>query len=86
MVQVYIKKKDLEKKEPIKIAEIIVLEELPAKDEEYEVVKVKAEEKPIKKALLKLMKKGKYNAKYLEETIPVADVKRNINYRNRVLF
>ncbi|MFX1280199.1 MAG: hypothetical protein ACFFA3_12345 [Promethearchaeota archaeon] len=84
MVQVYIKKRDLE--EPIKIAELIVLEKLPAKDEEYEVVRIKAEEKPIKKALLKLMKKGKYNAKYLEERIPVADVKRNINFRNTGLF
>lgn len=81
MVQVYIKKRDLE--EPIKL---IVLEKLPAKDEEVEVVKVKAEEKPIKKALLKIMKKGKYNAKYLEERIPVADAKRKINFRNTGLF
>lgn len=81
MVQVYIKKRELE--EPIKL---IVLEKLPAKDEEVKVVKVKAEEKPIKKALLKIMKKGKHNAKYLEERIPVADVKRNINFRNTGLF
>jgi hypothetical protein len=84
MVQVYVKKKDLE--EPFKNVELIVLKELPARKEEYEVVRVKAEEKPIKKALLKLMKKGKYNSKYLEERIPISNVKRNIHYINRGLF
>ncbi|MFX0028698.1 MAG: hypothetical protein ACFE8B_05785 [Candidatus Hermodarchaeota archaeon] len=84
MVQVYVKKKNLE--EPFKIAELIVLKELPAKKEDYEVVRLKAAEIPIKKALLKLIKKAKYNAKYLEERIPVSNVKRNIHYRNTGLF
>ncbi|MFX0029358.1 MAG: hypothetical protein ACFE8B_09120, partial [Candidatus Hermodarchaeota archaeon] len=63
MVQVLIRKKELE--EPFKIEEIIIFEELPAKDEGYKVTRVKAEEKPVKKALLKLLEKAKYNAKYL---------------------
>jgi hypothetical protein len=84
MVQVLVRKKDL--KEPFEIAELVILEELPAEEEEYEIVRVKAEEKPIKKALLKLMKKAKYNAKYLEESISVDKVRRNINYRNTGLY
>jgi hypothetical protein len=50
------------------------------------ITRVKAEEKPVKKALLKLLKKAKYNAKYLEEKIPVENIKRNLNYRNYGLF
>ena len=84
MVQVYIKKKELE--EPFKIDEVIILEELPAIEEDYAITRVKAEEKPVKKALLKLLKKSKYNAKYLEEKIPVENIKRNLNYRNYGLF
>lgn len=84
MVQVLIKKKDM--KEPFQIAELVILEELPAKKEEYEIAKVKAEEKPIKKALLKLMKKTKYNAKYLEECFSVDKIRRNIHYRNSGLY
>ncbi|MFX1572825.1 MAG: hypothetical protein ACFFB0_08750 [Promethearchaeota archaeon] len=84
MVEVLIEKKAL--KEPIKIEEIIILEELPPLEGEYEVVKVKAEEKPIKRALSKLLKKAKYNAKYLEEVFSVDKVKRNIYYRNYGLY
>lgn len=84
MVQVYIKQKELE--EPFEIEDVIILEELPAIEEDYTVTQVKAEEKPVKKALLKLLKKAKYNAKYLEEKIPVENVKRNIYYRNYGLF
>jgi len=84
MVQVYVKKKNLE--EPFKIAELIVLKELPIKKDDYEVVKLKVDKIPVKKALLKLIKKGKYNAKYLEERIPVPNVKRTIHYRNTGLF
>ena len=80
MVQVLIKKKDLE--QPLVIKDVINLEELLAIEEDYEIVQVKAEEKPVKKALLKLMKKAKYNAKYLEEKIPVEKIRRNIYYRN----
>ncbi|MFX1325840.1 MAG: hypothetical protein ACFE8N_12880 [Promethearchaeota archaeon] len=84
MVQVLVKKKDL--KEPFEIAELVILEELPAKEEEYEIVRVKAEEKSIKKALLKLMKKAQYNAKYLEESISVEKIRRNVHYRNSGLY
>jgi hypothetical protein len=87
MVQVYIKKKELE--EPLKIKEVIIFEELPAKEEEYRVTRVKAEEKPVKKALFKLIEKAKYNPKYLEETNPIKKFKRDLhrnNYRNFGLF
>ncbi len=80
MVQVLIKKKELEK--PFVLEDIIIVEELPAIKEDYEIIKVKAAEKPVKKALLKLMKKAKYNAKYLEEKIPVEKIRSNIHYRN----
>jgi hypothetical protein len=80
MVQVLIKKKELDK--PFVLEDIIILEELPAIEEDHEIIKIKAVEKPVKKALLKLMKKAKYNAKYLEETIPVEKIRRNIHYRN----
>jgi hypothetical protein len=80
MVQVLIKKKELE--EPFVLEDIIILEELPAIEEDYTIVRVKAEEKPVKKALLKLLKKAKYNPKYLEEKIPIENIRRNINYRN----
>jgi len=87
MVQVYIKKKELE--EPLKIREVIILEEPPAEEEEYRVTRVKAEEKPVKKALLKLIEKAKHNPKYLEETIPIKKLKSDLhrnNYRNFGLF
>ncbi len=47
---------------------------------------VKLEEKPLKKALSKLLKKAKYNTKFLEETVDVNKVKRNIHYRRYGLF
>jgi len=80
MVQVLIKKEELE--EPLVIEDVIILEELSAIEEDYEPVQVRAEEKPVKRALLKLLKKAKYNAKYLEEKIPVEKIRRNIYYRN----
>lgn len=87
MVQVYIKKKELEK--PYKIEEIIIYEELPAKEEEYRITRVKAEEKPVKKALRRFRKKAKYNSKYLQETIPVEKLKRDLHrnyYRNYGIY
>ena len=84
MVEVIVKKKALEK--PFKVKEIIILEEFPPIEGEFEVVKVKAEKKPIKRALSKLLKKAKYNAKYLEEVFIVDSVKRNIHHRNYGLF
>ncbi len=80
MVQVLVKRKEFE--EPFEIEHVIILEELPAIEEDYTIVRVKAEEKPVKNALLKLLKKAKYNAKYLEEKIPVDKIRRNIHYRN----
>lgn len=84
MVEVLLKKKALE--EPIELEELIILEELPTAEEDYEIVKVKLEEKPLKKALSKLLKKAKYNAKYLEEMVDVNKVKRDIHYRRYGLF
>ena len=84
MVQVLDRKRDF--KGPFEIENVIIteefLEKFPAIEEEHEIVKEKAEKTPIKKGLSKLFKKAKYNAKYLEETIPITKVKRNIHYRN----
>jgi len=72
----------LRKREPEVKIEFIILEELPVELEQPKEVEVKAEEKPGKKALLKLFRKGKHNAKYLEELSSVNDARRMINYRN----
>jgi len=71
----------LRKMEPDLNFEVEVLEEVPVKVELREVAKPQEEQKPVKKALLKLLKKGKYNAKYLEELVSPDAVKRNVNYR-----
>ncbi|MFX1376895.1 MAG: hypothetical protein ACFFA0_13905 [Promethearchaeota archaeon] len=81
MVQVLVKKKELEN--PF---EIIIIEELPASEEEYTITRVKAEEKPIKKAFLKLLEKAKYNPRYFEETISVEELKRKVYIRNYGFF
>lgn len=80
MVQVFIAKKVYE--ELTEVEKINIIEELPTGKEEYRRVTIKTEEKPFKKALLKLLKKAKYNVKYLEERIPIEKVRRNIHYRN----
>ena len=77
MEQVLIKKK----KPEIKI-ELIVLEELPVEQEQPKEVKVKDKKKRVKKSLLKLMEKGKYNPKYLEELVSIKNAKRFNQYRN----
>ena len=77
MEQVLITKK----KPEIKI-EILVLEELPVEQEQPKEVKVKDKKKRVKKSLLKLMEKGKYNAKYLEELVSIKNAKRFNQYRN----
>ena len=71
----------LRKVEPELRLEVEVLEEVPVKAELRELAKPQEEQKPVKKALLKLLKKGKYNAKYLEELVSPDAVKRNVNYR-----
>jgi hypothetical protein len=45
------------------------------------LIKKKVFEEPLKNALLKLLKKAKYYTKYLDESIPVENVKRNIPYK-----
>ncbi len=76
----------LKKKEPELKFEVVVLEEVPAKQELHEETKPQEEQKPVTKALLKLLKKGKYNAKYLEELVSPDAVKRNVHYRNYGYF
>ncbi|MHA2008198.1 MAG: hypothetical protein ACXABO_13365 [Promethearchaeota archaeon] len=63
------------------IDEIIILEDLPEIKGEFEVKRIKIEKKPVKKAITKLLKKVKYNPRYLEETYDIKKVKRN-TYRN----
>ena len=70
------------KEEPELKLEVVVLEEVPVKQVLREVVEPQEEQKPVKKALLKLLKKGKYNAKYLEELVSPDAAKRNVHYRN----
>ena len=77
MAQVVVKKKEPE----IKLEEV-VLEEVHVKQDLREETKPQEKQKPVKKALLKLLKKGKYNAKYLEELVSPDAVKRNVYYRN----
>ena len=84
MVQVFIAKKAHE--EPMVVEKITIIEELPSEKEQYKRITIKTQEKPFKKALLKLLKKAKYNAKHLEERIPIEKIKRNIHYRNTGLY
>ena len=74
------------KVEPELKFEVVVLEEVSVKQELLEVAKPQEEQKPVKKALLKLFKKGKYNAKYLEELVSPDAAKRNVHYRNYGYF
>ena len=71
----------LKKEEPEVKLEVVVLEEVPVKPV-VEVAEPQEKQKPLKKALLKLLKKGKYNAKYLEELKSPDSAKRNVYYRN----
>ncbi|MFX0049088.1 MAG: hypothetical protein ACFE8G_13130 [Candidatus Hermodarchaeota archaeon] len=72
----------LEKEEPEFKFEVVVLEEVPVEQDLLVEVKPQEEQKPLKKALLKLMKKGKYNAKYLEELVSLDAARRNVYCRN----
>ena len=76
----------LRKNEPELKFEVIVLEEVPVKLELSEEAKSQDKQKKVKKSLLKLMKKSKYNAKYLEELVSPDAAKRNVNYRNYGYF
>lgn len=71
----------LRKKEPELKLEVVVLEEVPVKPV-VEEAKPQEKQKPVKKALSKLLKKGKYNPKYLEELVSLDAAKRNVHYRN----
>lgn len=84
MVEVLFKKKAL--RELIELEDFIIIEELPTVEEDFEMVRVKLDEKPLKKALSKLLKKAKYNPKYLEELLDVNKAKRNIYSKNYGLF
>ena len=72
----------LKKAEPELKLGVVVLEEVPVERELLVEAKPKEEQKPAKKALLKLLKKGKYNARYLEELVSPDAARRNVHYRN----
>ena len=76
----------LRKNEPELKLEVIILEDVPVKLELSEEAKPQAKQKKVKKSLFKLMKKSKYNAKYLEELVSPDAAKRNVNYRNYGYF
>jgi len=72
----------LKKPEPELELEAEVLEEIPIRPELIEEKKQVEEPKLIKKSLWKLLNKGKYNAKYLEELFSADAARRNIYYRS----
>jgi hypothetical protein len=84
MVQVLDKNKDL--KYSIVLEEIIIIEELPITEERIEEPKEIVQEKPKKKALLKLIKKTKHNPNYLKEVKKIEDVKNRIHFRNYAVY
>lgn len=84
MVQVL--EKERKPEEVILLEEFKILEELSMEEEQVEELEVASWEKPVKKALLKLINKAKYNAKYLEETIPIEKVKNKIHFRNYAIY
>jgi len=76
------------------LEEIIVIEELPMEftsDEDIskaiheEIPEIKRE-KDQKRALKKLIKKSKYNAKYLNEIKHIENVKNQMNFRRYILY
>jgi len=54
---------------------------LPVEEEIAKVEEIKTEKKPVKKRLLKLFNKAKYNAKYLEETYTLDQLKARVYSR-----
>lgn len=76
-----------EHKYSIILEEIIILEELPVEVEQLEKPKVIEREEPCKRALLKLINKAKFNAKYLNETKRIEDVKNKLQHvRNYAVY
>jgi len=85
MVKVLEKEKNSE--QGIELEEFIILEELPMEEEQVKEQEVAQREKPVKKKfLLKLINKAKYNAKYIEETVPVEKVRNKIHFRSFVVY
>ena len=84
MEQVLVKKKlpELE----YELFELLQLEEAYEAEEHYEEKQPLEKQKPLKKGLFKLFNKGKNNAKYLEELIPIEKVKQQGLYRNFGIF
>lgn len=84
MVQVLEKEKNPE--QGIELIEFIILEELPMEEVQVEELGVAQREKPVKKALLKLINKAKYNSKSLEETVPIEKVRNKIHFRSYAVY
>ena len=84
MVQILEKEK--KSKDGIELEEFLILEELPMEQEQVEEIEVAPREKPVKKALLKLINKSKYNAKYLEEKVSIEKVKNKHHFRNHGVY
>lgn len=84
MEQVLVKKKlpELE----YELFELLQLEEPQEKEEHYEEELPLEKQKAPKKGLFKLFNKGKHNAKYLEELIPIDKAKQQGCYRNYGVF
>jgi len=84
MVQVL--EKERKPEEGIVLEEFLIFEELTMEEEQVEELEVASREKPVKKALLKLINKAKYNAKFLEETVPIEKVKNKIHFRSYAVY
>ncbi|MHA2008197.1 MAG: hypothetical protein ACXABO_13360 [Promethearchaeota archaeon] len=82
MVEVIVRKTTLNHLDEIE--DIIIMEELPDIEGEYEVVKVRAKKTPIKKALINLLKKVEFNPRYPEEKYGLKELKRDTYSRSYI--
>ena len=82
MVEVIVKKSALNHLNEIE--DIIIMEDLPDIEGEYEVVRVKTKKTPVRKALIKLLKKVEFNPRYSEEKYGLKELKRDTYARDYV--
>ncbi len=82
MVKIQVLDEENEIKYVIKLEEIILIEELPIKKEEAEKPKVVESEKSLKKNLLRLLNKAKFNNNYFKDTKRIEDIRDRAYFRN----
>lgn len=57
-----------------------------ADDKVEKVEQVKVHKKPVNSRLLRLIRKSKYNARYIEELIPIERLRHQRVYRNYAIY